>query len=446
MNGPLPSAVVVVNDAANVTGGAGKVALSSAIGLARAGVAVTVFSAQGPVAPELAAEPGITVVCLQQDDILSDPRRARAAVRGVWNVSAQRALSRVLAAHDPAATIVHVHGWTKALSSSVFRAATSRDFPLVLTLHDYFLACPIGSMYRHPKQTICTIPAMSARCVVENCDSRNYAQKAWRVARQAVQSVAGIPPKMLPHVITISDLSEEVLSPYFPADTTVHRVENPIDVVETAAVDVAENASFLYVGRLSPEKGAHLFADAAYTAGVPAVFVGDGESAERVRAVNPYAVVTGWVAHEAMKDYLGTARAVVLPSLWNEPFGLVALEAAACGVPAIVADTCGARADIVEGVTGLTFRSGDRDDLARQLRRLNDAAFARELGAAAFRRYWDAPRSMTRHVDALLDVYRRMLSANEAGPGAAVESTPRIERQRAETIGAASAEDEALPA
>jgi len=105
------------------------------------------------------------------------------------------------------------------------------------------------------------------------------------------------------------------------------------------------------------------------------------------------------------------ALALVLPSLWYETQGLVVLECAASGVPAIVPDLCAASEFVEHGRTGLIFKRGDKADLADKMRSLlADRALAARLGRAAYEKFWAAPPSAQAHAAGLLDIYRQMLS------------------------------------
>ena len=101
---------------------------------------------------------------------------------------------------------------------------------------------------------------------------------------------------------------------------------------------------------------------------------------------------------------------VVLPSRWYETQGLVVLEAAARGVPAIVPDQCAASDFVDDGITGLVFRTGDLVDLEHKLRQLTDPALAARLGGAAYEKYWQAPATMASHTERLVAVYESMLA------------------------------------
>lgn len=404
--------IVILNDNGTITGGGGKVALGSARGLARRGHKVTVFTAVGPVAPDLVDVPGLQVVCTDQQEILTDPNRLRAVVQGYWNRTTAARLSALLSGLDPADTIVHLHTWGKALTSSVVRATVDAGFPLICTLHDYALACPTGGMFHHRDEKICDVRPMSVQCFATNCDTRNYGHKLWRFGRELVQLGPGRLPGGIQHFITLSRLNEQVMRPFLPSDAKFHFVPNFTDAKQSAPVAVARNDSFVFVGRLVREKGAHLFAECAHRLKINAVFIGDGEFRSRVSELCPEATITGWIGSEEVTGHMEQARALVFPSLWYEVQPLVILEAAAMGIPAIVPDTSAARELIVHGETGLLFSGGDAASLSEALTIMRNPATAARLGRGAHRRFWSRPLTLDSHLDGLENVYAQILTAD----------------------------------
>lgn len=411
MTANLLKSIVIVNDNARITGGADKIALASACGLARRGYSVHLLTAVGPVDPQLMGVPGLHVTCTEQFEILHDPNRSRAVMQGLWNIRSWSFAKHLFEKLDAETTVVHLHLWAKALSSSVVRAAVDRGFRVVCTLHDYMLACPVGTFFDHPRQSICTRTPMSGECITANCDSRSYGNKLWRVARQAVQSAAGRLPGGLTDIIAISDLVASVMQPYLAPSTRVHRLSNFIDMERGIPAPVESNDKFVFLGRLVAEKGPLLFADAARSEGAPVLFLGDGNCRDEVKRILPGAEISGWLSNSETLDRLRHARALVFPSRWYEAQPLVVLEAIALGIPCIVADTSAAREMIVDGETGLLFRAGDVDDLRKKIAALSDAKFAGTLGRNAFEAYWAQPQTLDRHLDGLLHIYDEMLRA-----------------------------------
>jgi glycosyltransferase involved in cell wall biosynthesis len=402
--------IVVVNDFAYVNGGAAKIALGSAQALAQRGHSVTLFAAVGPVAPELTDVSGLQTVCLGQREIVDNPNRTQAIVQGFWNFSAGARMRALLAGMDRTRTVVHVHGWTKALSSSVMQAAVSLGFTVVITLHDYFTACPAGTFYNHRERAICHLQPMSAACISSNCDSRSYGHKLWRVGRQWVQGHIGLVPKAVREYISISNLSEQILSPFLPAGARIHRVQNFIDLKLSPAIDAGANQLITFSGRLSAEKGPLLLAQCSRDSGIETLFIGDGPLRQQIEEIAPQASCTGWLTQDEAKAQLQRSRALAFPSLWYETYGLVVSEAAAMGIPAIVPDTCVARELVVDGVTGLWFRGGDANHLTEKMRYLVDnPSVASAMGQEAYRRYWQSPSTLEAHCQRLQQVYETVL-------------------------------------
>ena len=270
---------------------------------------------------------------------------------------------------------MHIHGWNKALSPSVLRAAERSGVPTVQTLHDYVAVCPNGALYDFVKQRNCPLRPMSLACIRTNCDARNYGHKLWRVARQATLS-ASSGTSGVRNIIYMLERQRQILAPHLPDDPNLHWVSNPVGAEDHGPADVARNDAFVYVGRLSREKGVVLFAEAASRAGLPAVFVGDGPARAEVAAAAPEAIITGWVENDVVAKHLRHARAVVFPSLWYETFGLAVYEALAAGVPPVVSDNAVSAGAIEHGVNGLLFANGNVDDLVTQLDALRDPALA----------------------------------------------------------------------
>ena len=401
--------VIVLNDYGHVSGGASQVAISSLNALAMAGLDVVFVSSVGPVDPAINRD-NVDVILLGFHDLLGNPSTLQAFVRGIWDSRSADRVHEVLTKYDPADTVIHLHSWVKSLSSSVAHAAISLGFKVVCTLHDYFSVCPNGALYNFPQQRPCLLRPMSPDCMVCNCDARSYAQKLWRVGRHAVQNSFGGIPEKVRYFITVSDYSESLLRPWLPPTAEFFRVRNPIQIEKCAPSCVDSNHAFVFVGRISTEKGPDVFAAAAKLANVRAVFVGSGPSEQSIAAINASVELQGWQDRAGVVQAIRSSRAIVFPSLLHETQGMAVLEAAALGVPAIVSDSCAAKEDIVDGQTGLLFRAGDAYDLSAKLSLLDrDPALAAYLGLKAYERYWSAPSTVDTHTKQLIACYMKIL-------------------------------------
>ena len=101
--------IIVVCDFANITGGAERVAITSAVSLAETGSNVVMFTGKGPVCNEL-KNSNVHVICLNQEEAIKDSNRLRGIVRGIYNHSAQHEIEKLLKEYDPNDTVIHKIG------------------------------------------------------------------------------------------------------------------------------------------------------------------------------------------------------------------------------------------------------------------------------------------------------------------------------------------------
>lgn len=351
--------IVILNDFAYVFGGAGKVAFSSARLLNKQGYRVIVFAAVGPVDKDIVGE-GIEIVCLEQKDILNNENRLEASIQGIWNVEAHKKFSELLNQLNPDETIIHFHSWSKALSPSLFDVVANRKFEIVITIHDYFLVCPNMGLYNYVTHKMCTNRPSSLKCYITNCDSRNYTHKLWRSVRGGVQISQLRKLKRRINFVSIgvtnSNLTRDFLKPY-----TKHWffVQNPIEIKERNPVEIKNNKNYLFVGRLSKEKGIDMFCEALTRLRLPGIVLGDGPLYAEMKNRYPNIDFCGWVTGEEMDLKVRQCKALLFPSVWFEGSPLTIPEMFSYGLPCICGDKCAATEHIIDGKNGYVFKMGD---------------------------------------------------------------------------------------
>jgi glycosyltransferase involved in cell wall biosynthesis len=196
------------------------------------------------------------------------------------------------------------------------------------------------------------------------------------------------------------------------------RLVVPVDAIlppypPTSVIPWSETAGqgALFAGRLSPEKGAAEAIDIARAAGVPIDVYGDvydaGYSREQIdpRRSWPDVTVHHAVPRTRLWEAMARAAVVLYPARWDEPFGLAAAEAQACGTPVIAFSRGGLGEVIVDGVTGFLVAPDDIEAAAQAVTK------AAGISRPACREHAEGQLDIELSLDAHERLYRRVAGA-----------------------------------
>jgi glycogen synthase len=281
--------------------------------------------------------------------------------------------------------------WTLAMGHSMIRAGLSADFmPDVVHAHDWLVAHPavaLAEFFDVPM--VSTIHATEAGrhsgWITGSTSRQVHALESW-FARESDSLIA-----------CSASMRDEITTLFGPLLADVHIICNGIDATRWRFANRVQRSGpgrLLYVGRLEYEKGIHDLIAALPRIrrthpGTTLTIAGDGtqldwlvEQTRRHRVVKATTFV-GHYGHSQLLGALHDTDAVVLPSHY-EPFGIVALEAAAAGAPLVTSNVGGLGEAVINGVTGISFAPRDIAGLATAVRQvLDDPEAARSRAVAA---------------------------------------------------------------
>ncbi|MEY2473297.1 MAG: hypothetical protein QOK28_2626 [Actinomycetota bacterium] len=199
-------------------------------------------------------------------------------------------------------------------------------------------------------------------------------------------------------IIAISN-AQAASSPSVHVERVIHHGVDAVDF----PLGAGDGGYCLFLGRMATDKGPHRAIAAAERAGVPLIIAAKMREAWEVsyfeEHVKPHLSDTikylGEVPHEQKLELLAGASALLNPIRWNEPFGLVMIEAMACGTP-VLAFPEGAAPEIVEdGVTG--FLCDDEADMAHKIERVGE--LDRGACRSVVETYFSTKRMVAEHID-----------------------------------------------
>jgi glycosyltransferase involved in cell wall biosynthesis len=426
---PKLSRIVVINDASSAFGGATGLALLS-IRLCRArGIDVTfIVGDSGDNAEPTAL--GAEVVPVGGRQLMKETPLV-AATRGIYNLAANRTLRSWIASRDTPSTIYHVHGWSKILSPSIFDALQPVASRTVVHAHDFFLACPNGGFMDYVAGRPCSRVPLSFDCLKTNCDKRSYAQKMWRVARQIALKKCFDGQSHGAKILMIHErMADLLIQSGYPRDQLV-TVRNPVTGFTVKRIPVERNRTIYFVGRVEAEKGVEDALAAAKRAKVPLKVIGDGPMRSRLSKAFPDVQFLGWSSRERMADLLADARALVMPSRYPEPYGLVAAEASQSGLPIVLSASAFLAQEVVDKGIGFSCNTQDADALSALLARV-DGMSAVEIRAMSQRAFSNVARlsnSPDRWAEELLAIYQERISAAAAWKASATPAGLALQQE-----------------
>ena len=323
----------------------------------------------------------------------SASQRLRLAARTVWSGRAADAVAE--RARAVGAGVVHIHNFVPLLSPAVHGAARSTGAAVVQTLHNYRLICPAATLFRDgaPCED-CVGRRVTMPAVVHACYRDSRAQTAVITSMLAVHNARRTWHRDVDAFIALTDFGRArfvagglpadriVVKPNFVADRDGGETDGSLDRRYA-------DGPFLFVGRLSPEKGVETLLEAwpHVTGGRSLRIVGDGPLAARVHSLAesmPGVTVVGPLSRDAVDREMRSAAALVFPSVWYEGMPITLIEALAARLP-VIASRLGAMETMVDdGRTGVLVASGDPRALAEGLSNVAaDAPRLAAMGAAA---------------------------------------------------------------
>lgn len=350
-----------------LVGGLGRHVHALATTLVRAGHEVTVVTRHAPGALLEEYTEGVRVVRAADDPPHFDVTGGNLLA---WAVAFNHTLTRaaLYAARTGGFDVVHAHDWLVAHTAVTLREHL--DVPLVATVHATESGRHQGYLPHPHNRTIDDV-------------ERWLATEAVRV------------------IVCSGYMKREIVRQFDVPDDRVDVVHNGVDALRWRARPRAVAAAraryagdgplVSYAGRLVYEKGVQHLIEAVPALrsafpGLRVVIAGDGPhrpDLEALAATMPEVSFTGFLTGHDLTALMGASDCYVVPSIY-EPFGMVALEAAAAGTPVAAAATGGLEEIIEHGLTGVKFPSGDSAALAEATGWvLGDRDYARALALRA---------------------------------------------------------------
>jgi glycosyltransferase involved in cell wall biosynthesis len=336
-------------------------------------------------------------------------KKALLPARVVWNRGTHRELAAALRAHRP--DVVHVHNTFPLLSDTVLRACRDAAVPVVATIHNYRLGCTSGDFFRDG--AVCHDcahgPLMPG--VVHGCYRGSRAASVPLALSIGVHRSAW--KSLVSAYVFISASQRDLLAGLrLPAERLFVR-HNMIPYRQ--ARSARRDPTVVYAGRLAEVKGLRVLMEAwdryrggSDDPGLRLVIAGSGPMEREMAGwavARPSVEMLGLVTGSRCSELMSQARAVIVPSAWEEPFGLVVVEAMAAGTPPIASGHGSFTELITPGADGTLFRPGDSVELASVIADVAADAGKYETYGKQARETYEQRFNPARSLKHLLEIY-----------------------------------------
>ncbi len=333
--------------------------------------------------------------------------------RAVFSIDAKRKIEELIEDEKP--DIAHLQNIHHHITPSIFYSLKKNKIPIVWTLHDFVLICPNTSFLINGR-------------ICERCKKVRYFWPALIKCKKnsfLASLMAGL-ETTIHRLMRINDLVDIFIAPseflrnklieYGFDEKRIVSLNNFANIEITENIN-KDNGYYLYIGRLSFEKGIKTLIDAALMANSGTLkIIGEGPLKEEMvsytktrRGGKAGIEFLGHKSHDEVIRFLKGARFLVLPSECYENFPYSVIEAFACGKP-VIASRLGGIPELVKNwQTGLLFTPGDVENLSLKIRFLmKHPDKARAIGENA-RGFVKERLTKERHYEELMKVYSGLL-------------------------------------
>lgn len=284
------------------------------------------------------------------------------AREALWSRRTTQDITQLIMEFRP--EIVHAHNTFPLISPSVYWAVGKQRIPVIQTMHNFRLMCPQAMFLREQKVCEDCLGNLPWRGVLRACYRESRLQSGVLAAVVTMHGAIGTWKNKVTRYIALNKFCRDK---FIAGGLPAGRIVIKPNFVDFTAPGLATRAGFLFVGRLSVEKGVSVMMNAIARVGDVDVRVAGVGPESHLLTESDQVKTLGSLSSSDVRREMSQAMALILPSIWYENFPRTLVEAFGCGLP-VIASRIGALGELIEhGVTGLLFSPGDADDLAEKM-------------------------------------------------------------------------------
>lgn len=288
----------------------------------------------------------------------------------IWNPFSARTVKKKMRSFDP--DIVHLHNWHYGAGPLIIRAVKKFKKPILLTLHNYRLLCPSGTLLYKNKLFLKSLEERFPWTAVRSGVYRNSVLQTFILAVIVWFHTIIKTWHMVDGYICLSKSSLDIfINSKLGLEKSQFFVKPNFIAIDSTSTVIPRAPHFLYVGRLSEEKGIKMLLEVFQSIDSHLKIAGKGPLEALVKSIaknHKNIEYLGVLDSEEVRVEMHKASALIFPSIWMETFGLTIIEAFASRCVVIASDLGAPKNIVTDGVNGFLFEAGNTEDLKRKIK------------------------------------------------------------------------------
>lgn len=287
-----------------------------------------------------------------------------------WSFSANRTLEEIIKKFQP--DIAHLHNIYHDFSPSILYTLKKHHIPVIMTLHDYKIICPNYKLFTQGRLCERCQGGKYYNCALHRCINNSIAQSF------LVMKEAYLHQRLL---YSYERIVDQFISPseFLKNKCQQWGIRNKIaylpNYIDWPTQEHQKKNYFLYVGRLTEEKGVKLLPEIIQQTKIPWKIVGTGPLADYLKQHLPAGILLGQKNGKELKDLIGQAKAIIVPSVWYENNPLIIMEAHSQGTWVIASKLGGIPELIKDGINGTLVSHPRAENFIQAINKLSMKKF-----------------------------------------------------------------------
>lgn len=330
----------------------------------------------------------------------------------LYNLEAKEMLAKLLM-EQPDIDIAHLQIYYGQLTTSILHSLKKKNIPIIQTLHEYKLSCPVYTHLNNGEICHRCIDGSSISCVSNRCKDGSFISSLVRFLEYNISRALG-DVSLIDKFICVSVFQRDLLA---SAGLPFEKMTVVYNFVEAEFEDseIVNGEYLFYFGRLEKLKGIVTLLYAAKSMShIRFKIAGDGPLKEYILSFIKEHNLTniecmGFISKAQLGPLIKNSKAVLVPSEWYENCSISVLEAKAKSKPVIASNIGGISEQVTDGKNGFLFDPGNVESLTSAIRKLEGYPDYHDLCKNSFNDYL-LRYSEPVHRESIMKVYGEVIN------------------------------------